>query len=226
MNRPCRRSAARMSCFCLRPRRAMRFRRWRDFSAQPDRRAGCACQPSGIEWAQVLVPLARAASLTLETASTPARATRVCARVQILTTPRLLFSCRRSALKAESLSHVVLAWPSCENRRRSPRSCRTLTRTRSGRSAVRPPGTSPTVTRGGESWPVPSRLKPKPRAACCCGTSLQRGTRVPRRLECPRNPGSSWCCDLDCDAASASRCERTSGADETTVVHGRCRPRS
>lgn len=67
------------------------------------------------EWADALVPLARAASLTLETASTPARATR---RLRdgslqvLLTTPEVALQlCRRSALKVESLSHIVLVWP-------------------------------------------------------------------------------------------------------------------
>ena len=90
-------------------------------SAGPESRILVLVPAFGIqEWAQVLVPLARAASLTLETASTPARATR---RLRaeglqiLLTTPEVALQlCRRSALKAESLSHIVLAWPeSCEN---------------------------------------------------------------------------------------------------------------
>jgi hypothetical protein len=67
------------------------------------------------EWADGLVPLARAASLTLQTASTPARATRRLREGSLqvlLTTPEVALQlCRRSALKAESLSHIVLAWP-------------------------------------------------------------------------------------------------------------------
>jgi hypothetical protein len=67
------------------------------------------------EWSHALIPLTRAASLTLETALTPARAQR---RLRdgtlqvLLTTPEVALQlCRRSALKAESLSHIVLVWP-------------------------------------------------------------------------------------------------------------------
>jgi len=67
------------------------------------------------EWADVLLPLARAAGLPALVAGTPSRATR---RLResglrlLLTSPATALSLlERSALKADQLRHVVLAWP-------------------------------------------------------------------------------------------------------------------
>jgi ATP-dependent RNA helicase DeaD len=67
------------------------------------------------EWADVLLPLARAAGLPALVAETPARATRRLreAQLRLLLTspPTALALLERSALKADQLGHVVLAWP-------------------------------------------------------------------------------------------------------------------
>jgi DbpA-like RNA binding protein len=84
-------------------------------SAKPESRVLVLVPGFGIqEWADALSPLARAASLTFETALTPARATRrLRGGLQVLlTTPEVALQlCHRSALKVESLSHIVLVWP-------------------------------------------------------------------------------------------------------------------
>jgi DbpA RNA binding domain len=67
------------------------------------------------EWTDVLLPLARAAGLPALVAETPARATRRLRESRLrllLTSPSTLLALlERSALKADLLGHVVLAWP-------------------------------------------------------------------------------------------------------------------
>ena len=67
------------------------------------------------EWADVLLPLARAAGLPALVAETPSRATRRLRESQLrllLTSPATALSLlERSALKADQLGHVILAWP-------------------------------------------------------------------------------------------------------------------
>jgi ATP-dependent RNA helicase DeaD len=67
------------------------------------------------EWADVVLPLARAAGLPALVAETPARATRRLRESQLrllLTSPATALALlERSALKADQLGHVVLAWP-------------------------------------------------------------------------------------------------------------------
>jgi predicted amidohydrolase len=182
------------------------------------------------EWAQVLVPLARAASLTLETASTPARATR---RLRagglqvLLTTPEVALQlCRRSALKAESLSHVVLAWPeSCENPETltqilqdankdaqrllvplSPAPSRDLTDRYARRGVVAGPFAAQAPTKSS----VPLRY--------VITAWNARSSALQNALETLDPAGAViW----TADAASAEQVRGAlPGADETTVVHG------
>jgi ATP-dependent RNA helicase DeaD len=67
------------------------------------------------EWADIVLPLARAAGLPALVAETPARATRSLADGQLrllATSPATALALlERSALKADQLGHVVLAWP-------------------------------------------------------------------------------------------------------------------
>ncbi len=67
------------------------------------------------EWADIVLPLARATGITALVAETPARATRHLAegQLQLLVTSPVtaLALLERSALKADQLGHVVLAWP-------------------------------------------------------------------------------------------------------------------
>lgn len=67
------------------------------------------------EWGDIVLPLARAAGLSALVADTPARAARRLAEGQLrllVTSPATALSLiERSALKADQLGHVVLAWP-------------------------------------------------------------------------------------------------------------------
>lgn len=67
------------------------------------------------EWADIILPLARAAGLPALVAETPARATRSLADGQLrllVTSPATALALlERSALKADQLGHIVLAWP-------------------------------------------------------------------------------------------------------------------
>jgi ATP-dependent RNA helicase DeaD len=67
------------------------------------------------EWAELVLPLCRAAGLTAVVAQTASRATRRLAdpdlKVLVTTPATALALLERSALKADQLGHVVLAWP-------------------------------------------------------------------------------------------------------------------
>lgn len=66
------------------------------------------------EWADIVLPLARAAGLPTLVAETPARATRSLAdglRLLVTSPATALALLERSSLKADQLGHVVLAWP-------------------------------------------------------------------------------------------------------------------
>jgi DbpA-like RNA binding protein len=67
------------------------------------------------EWSHTVIPLARAASLSLEIARTPARAARRLRAHEVqllLTSPEVALELeRRSTLQAAALTHLVLAWP-------------------------------------------------------------------------------------------------------------------
>jgi hypothetical protein len=67
------------------------------------------------EWTRMIAPLARAASLSLQSAASSSRAAR---RIKddslqvLLTTPAIAFELhQRSALKTDRLTHLMLAWP-------------------------------------------------------------------------------------------------------------------
>src|SRR5690606_30450659 len=83
---------------------------------QTDRQALILVPPHALEeWAAVLLPLVQAAGLPAASTGEPARATRRLREGRLrllLTTPdTALALLERSALKAERLGHVVLAWP-------------------------------------------------------------------------------------------------------------------
>lgn len=67
------------------------------------------------EWADIVLPLARAAGVSALVAETPSRAARRLAEGQLqllVTSPATALALlERSALKADQLGHVVLAWP-------------------------------------------------------------------------------------------------------------------
>ena len=81
-----------------------------------DRQALILAPPHALdEWAAVLLPLLQAAGLPAAVTQEPARATRRLREGRLrllLTTPETALALlARSALKAEALGHVVLAWP-------------------------------------------------------------------------------------------------------------------
>ncbi|MBK7714909.1 MAG: DbpA RNA binding domain-containing protein [Gemmatimonadetes bacterium] len=83
---------------------------------QSDRQALILVPPHALdEWAAVLLPLVQAAGLPAAVTQEPARATRRLREGRLrllLTTPETALALlTRSALKAETLGHVVLAWP-------------------------------------------------------------------------------------------------------------------